>query len=46
MYSRIMNENGSLNSRCLYCFNIVVWPSELFFGGGGGWPCGGCAFPF
>ena len=24
MYSRITNENGSLNSRCLYCFNTVA----------------------
>ncbi len=24
MYSRITNEKGSLNSRCLYCFNTVA----------------------
>ena len=24
MYSRTRNENGSLNSRCLYCFAIVA----------------------
>ena len=29
MYSRIVNENGSLNSRCLYCFNIVAPDVEL-----------------
>ncbi len=24
MYSRICNENGSLNTRCLYCFMMVA----------------------
>jgi len=24
MYSRITNENGSVSSRCLYCFNTVA----------------------
>jgi hypothetical protein len=28
MYSRIRNENGSLSSRCLYCFATIASAAE------------------